>query len=458
MNATFDKNIPRIGFSDLLTASETSTRPLSERMQPVGPRYPETLAKVGFLSDSRAASPRLEVAPEALAEGRREAALGNNAKYVGRLEGNDEKKPQENKAISAKNELRNRLFFLQRTAGSLLEGKSRVGLCRWAVQRNDQPVEVHRADDSGRAFYAGLQSCGSVWACPVCSSKISEVRRQEMNHLLAGARDRGFAVVMVTLTASHKRNDDLAEQLSKLKEAKRKLRQRRDWKALKPVLVGSVTATEVTYGSSGWHTHFHEIFVLRCDQVEAISTMQCFDKPWLVALQSQGLSGKLPYAYQVQDGSRAGEYAAKWGVAEEIVLGQRKTAKGEGRTPMQLLHDAGIEGDVRACKLFAEFANVFKGARQLVWSNGLKAEFGIGEVTDEQAAEDGGEVDLMGVFSKDDWTGNGERGRGVRMRRVRVLEAAETGDYRAVLDAAYGEPDALPESSMVIEDDGGGGG
>ena len=51
-----------------------------------------------------------------------------------------------------------------------------------------------------------------------------------------------------------------------------RLRQRREWRAIKPMLVGTVSATEVTHGAAGWHVHFHEIaFVQAETEAEAVA-------------------------------------------------------------------------------------------------------------------------------------------------------------------------------------------
>ena len=94
---------------------------------------------------------------------------------------------------------------------------------------------------------SGLQTCGSVWACPCCSGTVSEQRRRELNALLAWARKQGLHPVMLTLTARHSVDHRLAELLDGMKNAKRRLTTHRTFaKLLRPQLVGYVTATEVT--------------------------------------------------------------------------------------------------------------------------------------------------------------------------------------------------------------------
>jgi len=53
------------------------------------------------------------------------------------------------------------------------------------------PVQVHKTCEHNKAFYTGLMACGSVWHCPVCSSKVSERRRVELQGALLGAAALG---------------------------------------------------------------------------------------------------------------------------------------------------------------------------------------------------------------------------------------------------------------------------
>jgi hypothetical protein len=60
--------------------------------------------------------------------------------------------------------------------------------------------------------------------------------------------------------------------------------------------------------------------------------------------------------------------------------------------------------DKQAMALFREFAECFKGKRQLSWSNGLKARFFVDEKTDEElAAEKDDRAVLLGLLTVDQW-------------------------------------------------------
>ena len=146
-------------------------------------------------------------------------------------------------------------------------------------------------------------------------------------------------------------------------------------------------------------------------------------EPWLASLRAEGLDGS-GAAFQVQGATAAGNYVGKWGAAEELALSGKKSGRA-GRSPFQLLADYADQNDARAGALFAEFAGVFKGRRQLVWSPGLKKLAGIDEVSDEQAAEDAVRManeskhdERVGHFTPKGWSV-------VRRHRAALLKFAE---------------------------------
>ena len=221
------------------------------------------------------------------AGGHGEAALETTAKSVGQNTGRSDR------------------FRWQRHAAGLLGGQHRVGLCRWSVVSKAAGVDMVASsygEGADRVHYEGLQTCGSVWACPCCSARISETRRDELGRLLSWARAEGYHVRMVTLTCRHGRDDDLADLMLRLKGrtgnkqkgietfrgAKQRLADDRRYKELiRPHVIGSVTATEVTGGGAhGWHPHLHMILILD-DDIDLTPMRDA----WLGSLRGAGLEG-----------------------------------------------------------------------------------------------------------------------------------------------------------------------
>lgn len=307
----------------------------------------------------------------------------------------------------------------------------RISHCGYVARQS--VVMLDRNDGTGRAGFDGLKTCLSVWSCPVCSQRISAGRKLELDQLLAAARAERLAVVMLTLTARHNRRTDLASFLASLKDAKQKMQRRRDWQVLP--IVAMVTATEATFGSNGFHPHFHSIVVLDCPAAEAADLLERMRSGWLTSLETCGLSGNQA-AFHVQPASAVGDYLAKWGAAEELSLQGYKVGRKGSRTPFQLLADA-EQGDKQACAAWVQFALAFKGRRQLVWSRGAKARFGIAEKTDDELS---GEAVPEPVTLRA-WLGNGDCWRSARRRRVALVRAAESG---LDLDAAeFGPTDSV---------------
>jgi len=322
-----------------------------------------------------------EEARQGRAGGRAERALGRPAKYVDAA-----------MAKAARTANKKRRLEQQREAKKLVP-EQRVAHCLWTPANrpgsNGDVIVLKRGQD---ARFAGLQTCGSVWACPVCSAKISEVRRQELHQLLDWAEASGHTVLLMTLTARHRRTTNLKSLLDGMGKAKRRLRQSRAWRGLKDRIVGTVTALEVTYGENGWHPHYHILlFTSGCTSQQLRSL---YAPAWQKACVSVGLpmpSDK--HGCTVHDGSEASRYVTKWGLEDEMTKANTKVAKRKGKTPFGLLRAILDEDDQEyqpdyAATLFRTYSKAMKGARQLHWSVGLRQKLAMApEISDQQLAE-----------------------------------------------------------------------
>jgi hypothetical protein len=73
-----------------------------------------------------------------------------------------------------------------------------------AVPLGDQ-VEIRVKD--GSAYYWGLETCGNVWLCPVCSAKIHRRRAAELRDALTIWEANGHAASLITMTVPHYLDD-----------------------------------------------------------------------------------------------------------------------------------------------------------------------------------------------------------------------------------------------------------
>lgn len=320
-------------------------------------------------------------------------------------------------------------YALQAVVRELLPS-SRTAKCLRYVQHKRTSVDVFRSIKYQRAHYGGLQTCSSVWACPVCSAKISERRRAELAQLIEAHEATGGVVLLVTRTVPHRRTDDLGELLAKIASAERSYTGHRDYKALMSAfgLVGKVRALEVTHGeANGWHPHVHELVFLSMP-VSLADLEEDLSRIWQGAALRAGLD--LPsraHGLTVQDGSKAAKYASKWGLESELTQWHRKHGKVESRTPFDLLRSRFV-GDERAGALFVEYAEAFHGRHQLQFSRGLKHRYQLDEWTDEElAAKQDEDAELLGSIQLNDWRMICKMGQ-----RGAVLEVASTFGWSGV--------------------------
>lgn len=305
----------------------------------------------------------------------------------------------------------------------------RVSHCRRVVARaGSGPVlritEAQSPGEPGSAGLAGLQTCGSVWACPVCSARIQGERRRELVQLVAGVHGAGGCVALVTRTVRHRKGQPLADLCRALGECHRAVGKDKRVRKLRAELgfSGYVRAREITHGEHGWHPHDHSLYCFEAPITpEQLAELQALEvEVWATRAASLGLQAPLAKAQDARlvSQSFAADYLAKseYGdisadsMAFEMSGNATKTGKGKkSRTPWQILAAVVEDGDADDLDLWWEYEAATKGMRALTWSRGLKAAHSIGEKTDEEIAEEdeGGE----GVMELEDWDRLTERPR-----------------------------------------------
>jgi hypothetical protein len=279
-------------------------------------------------------------------------------------------------------------FALKSAAMRLLPKDHRTTKCmRWHVP--NQQTQVHKGAITNRAFFTGLQVCSMPWTCPVCASKISERRRQEVARAIKQAKALGLAVRLVTLTVPHGMGDDVADIADRMMKAWTRLWQGRQGQAFKLALGlwGHIRALEVTHGANGFHPHFHVLMFYHPEQTKDVEWIK-FPERWRAVAMRAGLpSPSLQRGCDIEDGEHAERYVAKgvWGLESEVTKGHVKRGKCGSRTPFDLLRDY-MKGDKQAGAIWRTYALAFEGRRQLYWSNGLKKLLQIADLTDEELA------------------------------------------------------------------------
>lgn len=240
-----------------------------------------------------------------------------------------------------------------------------------------------------QANFGNLQRCYSVWNCPICSMTITEGRRSELKQGLSNWIDLGGHAYLVTFTNSHHKGDDLGQLLQGQKKAFVKFWQKRKVTEMLKRLgyKGRIVATEVTWGEqNGWHPHYHMIFFFDHEiNPQGLQTFLALQ--WQEACIKAGLKAPdLIHGVDVRNGTYAAKYVSKWGLEEEVTKGHLKKGLNGSLTPFDLLRGSCTNNHYKT--LFKQFADVFKGKQQLVWSKGLKELLGIKQVTDEELIEE----------------------------------------------------------------------
>lgn len=303
-------------------------------------------------------------------------------------------------------EVRLERFALQSAARSILP-KSRTAKCLRCRQAHKPHVEVWRTAETKTTRYRNLQTCASVWACPVCAAVISERRSLELRQCIDQHQASGGQVLFLTVTNPHTRTDDLGEMLDAQSRAMSRFNGHRLARGIWADIgcIGTVRAWEVTHGLNGWHPHFH-ILIFCASGIDLEALRARLYSLWFTCCRLSGLP--IPsekHGLTLEDGSKAAEYVSKglWGLDREMTKGHIKKAR-SGRSPFDLLRSYLSDRDKQAAALFQQFAHAFHGRRQLVYSKGLKSHFDLVEKTDaEISAQVEESAQLLGSITLDQW-------------------------------------------------------
>lgn len=309
-------------------------------------------------------------------------------------------------------------------------------------------VEVWRSSKYKRAHYKQLMICGSVWACPVCSAKITERRKIELEN---APRLNEFSKFMVTYTIQHNRGDDLKDLHADLVAGLRMMKNSRGYKDLikRLHIVGTVRGMEVTVSNiNGWHPHIHELGFSTLDQgeINAEELREELSYYFIKAMQKRGRYVHDEIGVNVRTDHVVASYVAKmgegeksqWGAIAEITKSPVKAGRDEDHFhPFELL-DMVIAKNKDAERMYIEYAVTMKGKRQLSYSPrvntkkikrpGLRELLGMDvEISDQEIAERiDADAALFAMIEPEHWNNIV-----IRELRGQLLEVASTGNYSA---------------------------
>jgi hypothetical protein len=293
---------------------------------------------------------------------------------------------------------------------------------------------------------AGLVTCGSVWADPVCNAKIMARRALEVGAAVAAWQAQGGSVAFATFTMRHRKGQGLPTLWDALSYAWGATTSGMPWHKLKAQygVAGWLRVVEVTWGRNGWHVHIHALLFLDAkatDHTVELLHGRMFTR-WSAALERKGLATPLAIAQDARliagpaDKALA-EYFTKatdpgHAIGLELTQSQTKSTRQSLSTrPQWSILDEVLSGDADSLDRWHEWEKGSKGRRQMTWAQGSREMLGLrGEKSDEEVAEEevGTADDALVWITADGWDGLVARPSLI----PKVLAAAESGGLSGV--------------------------
>lgn len=326
-----------------------------------------------------------------------------------------------------KNEARKKRFDLLSSirACYLLEGKRkglliptkyhRTSLCKHAM--TSDLVDLWQGKDPAKkdakkGYFTGLQTCGSVWTCPICANRIQEVRRLEIAHTMRYFYNQGKQAVMVTFTFPHNQDDPLKPMLDAFANALSGLKSGEPWKRFKNKFgfEGLIRSLEITHGVNGWHPHTHELFFIN-NEIDEEKFKEWIIERWFNMCSKYNLidcndtlrvKAFLSHSVDFKFNCSTSDYLAKfddksnWGADREMAKASTKQGRLKGKHPFELAHQ-------NYYSLFIEYTKAIKKKRQLFFSKGLKEKVGLEDLEDDEVAELEDKDVYIGSLNKNYW-------------------------------------------------------
>jgi hypothetical protein len=248
---------------------------------------------------------------------------------------------------------------------------------------------------SDYAFFNGIESCGSIWACPSCAAKKRSSRAEELRTAYQAIQDDPTLNpgLFMTFTIRHNKTIPLKTLMTTIQNAYAQMRSSRAWRELMDRIghVGIIRATEITYSfKNGWHPHFHRWLITESrDSNKALQAADAeITELWtkavakasndkamipnrergchLTRVTSNGVAG---YIAKTQDHKTS----SRTSIAYEMMRADLKeTRSTDNIMPFQML-----DMDENMAPKWCEYVTATKGHRASAWSRGPKDRLNI---------------------------------------------------------------------------------
>jgi hypothetical protein len=307
-------------------------------------------------------------------------------------------------------------------------------------------IVVRRKD--GVHHFSGMSTCGSGWACPVCSAKIRYHRALEVSKATVNALDRGMGALFVTRTLPHSYEDRLGVTLNLLNQGRWYVVNQTTVKAARAAAgyIGGIAAKEITYGHSGWHPHSHDIELYKQEiSLEHFATLSNVYYDYLdrfytkhgfaglsrrhgVQVEHISIGGAVlaNYVTKLQEGS-----AIRLHTAQELTRADLKQGRAGSLMPLDIAYQYFKTRDMTLLRLWHEYERATFWKSVIRFTEGLR-ELLLGEPDEsdpEKARKEVGGVDAVqfnGWFYRKIARVPGLEGK--------VLTALDTGGFAALVE------------------------
>ncbi|MCP4963715.1 MAG: hypothetical protein GY926_00580 [bacterium] len=264
--------------------------------------------------------------------------------------------------------------------------KERVGTCG---RRRGQTVSLQRSSKGQGVSWSGIETCGSIWACPICASKVRAARGDEVRFYIEHHLDRGGYVTLVSLTTSHSWAENLVDVYDDVQRAWAKTTSGRPWTRLVEQygILGPIVAVEVTCGCNGWHPHLHVLLFHWKPMGRAGSDMDLAGDlrdrwTYMVDKHTDRTALGRVGCDVIPISGEAGIAAYMSKVHYEMTRGDLKRGRWGSRSAWQVGMDAAETSDARDIRAWKEYVEATKGRRMLRVSKELVAWYGKPVTTD----------------------------------------------------------------------------
>ncbi len=358
--------------------------------------------------------------PNIVPDGGVSSPLGSNANKVANTEPQQvTNKPLRDKLFSLRTANRRHKIVSQRTQDC---GCKTIG----------HHAELNLNPRHSSVNITNIETCASVWQCPVCRAKIQQGRADQLRLLQQRFEADGGHTFMLTFTLPHYHGQGLRGLLGSHKDkaglsgAIARMRQHRTWRDFKAQAgyMADCRAMEVTHGDNGFHPHVHMI-VYTTKPADLPRAQAMLSPLWADCCEAAGMDR--PNEHGVRATKGVSDYLAKWGAASELSSDAVKQAKNGNRSVAQL--ESFMLTDPDSVKgILKEYYQAMKGRKLLTWAGeNIRDLYLDDDVTDlELATDDHGQGRKLFNIHRTTWLQIYNTGRIGRMLSM-VENSPQTG-------------------------------